>query len=383
METGKERLFRVIGDVGSDLVDTAETKVFARSAGRRFLPTVACLAVLASLTCLALPYLQSSPQEPTDMSAPPTSVEQMAEQPAEEIQPSLEEQDQNQTEYAVEPVQSKEQLVFWDTIYYVEAVYLPEQAELATGDYLGTVQQADDESLVGAPVYMRLASATRSDSKEREVPLEIFVQTGERYLYCLTYYAPAEPVLDYRTVADMWSADELDYMASALVTPLEQCFYGGQMMLNYRNAEELTPEQLLRMFLATLQAERLLDRRTEDLDRYLWYDDACQTFVIPVSDIRRQLDRYLEGYDWQPEQLPGYLADLETVELESLAVELAPEIYVRLDPTQCTLDAENRTVTLVGERYQDMELQDRRCYQICFTDNGCILEAAYTLEDGQ
>ena len=62
METGKERLFRVIGDVGSDLVDTAENKVFPRSAGRRLLPAAACLAVLVGLTCLALPYLQQTPQ---------------------------------------------------------------------------------------------------------------------------------------------------------------------------------------------------------------------------------------------------------------------------------------------------------------------------------
>ena len=382
METGKERLFRVIGDVGSDLVDTAENKVFPRSAGRRLLPAAACLAVLVGLTCLALPYLQQTPQqEPAATEAPP-SLEQTTELPADETQLPQTEEDQNrkQQQDAAVPVQPKEQLVFWDTIYYVEAVYTPEQAEMAAGDYLGTVQAADDETLVGAPVYMRLASATRADSKEREVPLEIFVQDGAQYLYCLTYYAPSGPIMDYRTAADLWSLGEPDYLASALLTPLEQCFYGGETPLEYRDAGELTPEQLLRLFLATLQAERLLDQRTGDLDRYLWYDGS--EYVIPTTDIRRQLNRYLDGYDWRPEELPGYRADLEAVVLEQLAVDLTPEaVYVVLDPESSALDAENRTLTLVGDRYQDVRLAGRRCYQLRFTDNGCILEAVYTLKD--
>ena len=63
MEAGNERLFRVLGDVGSDLIATAEQKVFARNPWRQIIPVAACLLAVVGLSLAAAPrFLVQQPQ---------------------------------------------------------------------------------------------------------------------------------------------------------------------------------------------------------------------------------------------------------------------------------------------------------------------------------
>ena len=55
-EEKQERLFRALGDVGSDLIDMAEKQTFAPSHWRKWGSLAACLAVILCLSVLALPY---------------------------------------------------------------------------------------------------------------------------------------------------------------------------------------------------------------------------------------------------------------------------------------------------------------------------------------
>ena len=75
----RERFLDAIGEVGSDLIFDAETKRFAPGPLRRWGGLAAALVLVAGLTVLALPWLQtdSTPQEAassdTATEAPPPS----------------------------------------------------------------------------------------------------------------------------------------------------------------------------------------------------------------------------------------------------------------------------------------------------------------------
>lgn len=192
MEAKNERLFRVMGDVGSDLIANAEQKTFPRSIRQKLLPVAACLALLLGLGYLARPYLI--------VQQPPAAVEAPTAQPEElpPVEPPV--TPEVVVPGPIEPAQPREQLVFWDTVYYVEAHYAAEQAEPLLDGCLGWVEEADDPANDGAPVYRRRDSAVKADSMGREVPLEIFVKTGDTYLYCLTYYDTSLPLLEFEAV---------------------------------------------------------------------------------------------------------------------------------------------------------------------------------------
>lgn len=371
METGSERLFRVLGDVGGDLIATAERKAFARSRWQKWLPVAACLVLLVGMGYFALPHLtaetESCPAEQPETAAPQVPAQTPeTESDRTEATPS-----ENKTTGGSEgfgeakPIQSGAQLVFWDTIYYVEAVYEAEQAVALTDGWLGQVEAADDETLVGAEVFLRRDAATRPDSKEREVPLEIFVYSGGKYLYCLTYYDTDEPLLEWLAVQTRWYYGRLDELVETFVTPLEPYLSG-------RNWNEADGDDLLTVFLATLELERAVGRRTADLDKYQWYDG--EVYVIPEADLQRQLDKYLDSYIWKPETMAQYDTQRQAVVLQTLTVEGASNHALRIVPERCTLDEEQRKLTLVVQRYRGQALLDEWVCRIRFDADRCVYE---------
>lgn len=391
MEAGNERLFRVLGDVGSDLIATAEQRTFARNPWRRILPAAACLVAAVGLSLAAMPYFRAPRELATAPAAEQEAAveESMSEPTAQDTEVGGAAEEQAVTNHAAEKaqsVQSKTQLVFWDTVYYVEAQYTAEEAEDLLGDYLGTVEQADAEANLGAAVYMRLGSEVREDYKERQVPLEIFVENEVGYLYCLTYYLTDGPLMEWEAVYFRWHAGKLDELVEMFVVPLERNLDAAQVELEYNlydSLTELTSVQQMQIFLATLDMEQQYGTRTPDLNAYLWEGEGG--YVIPVENIKLQLGKYLDAIVWQPELLPGYDAARNAVVLADLVVQPAeeqPGIDLRVEPTGCFLDTGSRKLTLMVQRYTGDELLAERLYVIRLDMDRLVYEYIHTVEPG-
>ncbi len=386
METGNERLLRVLGDVGGDLIANAERKTFAPSPWRRILPVAACLILVVGLTAVAVPrfLVPKSAEKHEDYAASagnlPTAdgvteeYKQNLEEPKAEPQQEPETdlpgtvKEESKSDQALAP---KEELVFWDTVYYVEAQYTKEEALPLLGAGLGTVEKADNPDLTGANVYTRQDAETREDYKERPVPLEIFVENEQGYLYCLTYYLSDEPLMEWLQAQYLWQEGRLDMLADTFVRDLEYSLYacGMDLQYNFNNGEiELPPEQLLHLFKVTLQMERQAGSRTEDLDSYLW--EEGEGYLIPVEDIRKQLHKYLDAFTWKPEELPGYDSELEAVWMESLSIDgydgYDGELYLKIKESGCALDVENQKLVLTVQRCIGEEVLEERQYVIHF-----------------
>ncbi len=386
METGNERLLRVLGDVGGDLIANAERKTFAPSPWRRIVPVAACLALIVGLTLVAAPrfLVPKSAEQYEDYGAAVGNLpaadgvienhkqnpeEPKAEPPQEpEADPPGTVQEESKSEQALAP---KEELVFCDTVYYVEAQYTVEEALPLLGAHLGFVEQADHDILLDANVYMRQDAEVREDYKERVVPLEIFVENEQGYLYCLTYYLLDEPLMEWLQAQYLWQEGRLDVLADTFVRDLEYSLYSYGMDLQYHfnNGEiNLLPEQLLHFFKVTLKMERQAGSRVEDLDSYLW--EAGDGYLIPVEDIREQLHKYLPAFTWRPEELPGYDPELEAVWMESLSIDgydgYDGDMYLKIKESGCALDVENQKLVLTVQRCVGEEVLEEREYALYF-----------------
>lgn len=359
MERGNERLLRVLSDVGGDLIANAEQKRFPASPWRRMLPAAACLLLAVGLGWMAAAHI-SNPQTAAPVpstEAPPESVEVPAVEttPPETATPLPGAPD---VEYTIEvsaapEITAREQLVFWDTIYYAEALYTADEAAQRLGAELGQVTQADDETLIGAAVFGCTGAETRSDMKEREVPLEIFVENEQGYLYCLTYYDRSEPLMEWEQVYYFYEQDQMEKAVEQLLTMPEAARQLLELPLNTANGD-WNAEELLAFFRATVQMETMFGTRTDDLNSYLWSWDGG--YAVPVTDIRRQLDKYLEGYILIEEELPGYDQESQTVLLSNLnicgdtqAEEIRAVLQVvdELELGESWLDTEAKTLSVM------------------------------------
>ena len=397
METGNERLLRVLGDVGGDLIANAERKTFAPSPWRRVLPVAACLVLIVGLTLVAAPrFLVPKSAEKYEDYAASVGNLPMADGVTENNKQAMEEpkaeapqepeaelpgavQEESKNENALSP---KEELVFWDTVYYVEAQYTVEEALPLLGAHLGFVEQADQDILLDANVYIRQDSEVREDYKERAVPLEIFVENEQGYLYCLTYYLLDAPLMEWLQAQHLWQEGRLDALADVFVRDLEYSLYacGMDLQYNFNNGEiNLPPEQLLHLFKATLKMERQAGRRVEDLDSYLW--EAGDGYLVPAEDIRKQLHKYLDAFTWKPEELPGYDPELEAVWMETLLIDgydgYDGEMYLKVKGAGCMLDVEHQKLVLTVQRCVGEEVLEERQYVIHFqTGEGFETETA-------
>lgn len=326
LDERQERLFRVIGGVGGDLIDAAEKRQFAVSLWRKWLPIAACMALLVGMTAWVLPQFRVKEEAPAQM--------ETAEETAPVTQTGEEFVPENQEEMAAEEylfvwseeaTAPKERLIINGTIYYPEAVYDPIHAEL--GEWVGSVE--------GAGVYA--AGENWKETKQGiEMPLEIFVAQEDGYRYCLTYYAwdgPAYTLEEARALEDL----TVFTIGTAFATP----------------ARDLTVENLVKFFLESLELERQAGRRTVDLDNYLWYDEQKEAYVIPVEDVAAQLDRYLDSWQWP-----------ELEEHEAIVLEDLDPPYRQAEEIQASVFGPE-TLTLLTDRY---------CYTIRFTEDRCLYD---------
>ena len=124
-------------------------------------------------------------------------------------------------------------------------------------------------------------------------------------------------------------------------------------------------------FQTTLEMEKYFGTRTDDLNNYCW--KAEDGYVIPVEDIRRQLDKYLVGYIWQPELLPGYDPGVKAVKLEILAPETA-DVALQVIPEQCSLDEQSKILYLTVMQDTGSGAGMQRMYYIGFREDRVVYE---------
>ena len=365
-EEKQERLFRALGDVGSDLIDMAEKQTFAPSHWRKWGSLAACLAVILCLSVLALPYFpmgcgsgKSSSTVNESASAADMAQDTVAEaeaevteEPAEEIPAEEPGADAGPAEefgnQEAGPAQTgaRAQLTFRNTVYYVEALYSEAEGEAVLGAYLGTVEDGDRPEWTGCKVY----SYHSYDENQTEPPVDILVETAEGYLYCVTYQLRAGAPFDIVDTLYLLEHGEENAVAQRYAAVFEAAGF------TFEDPAALSSDQLLEFFLLTLQMEREAGIRTEDLDKYLWYDAQNDCYAVPAEDVKRQLDRYLTGYVWDPPQ-EVFRFDLAPVQEEPL------NLYA--------WDYESGVLTLTVESVMEGDMVYLHRYIIEFTDDAC------------
>ncbi len=374
MEKQSERLFRVLGDIGPDLIATAERKTFAPSPWRRILPVAASLILAAGLAMAAAPWFlvkEAAPAAP----APEPQVQEMPpmeETPAEQMEILTEAAEETPVEYADALwAQPKEKVTFWDTVYYVEAEYGEAEAKLFLGDDLGGV-------------YEKVNTITRADHKERNIPMEIFVPTEKGYDYCLTYFQSVRPVMEWETVQYALENDQIGQLAESLILPVERARIGQSVDLEYGEGETLGPDQLVRFFLATLELERigslgkadgLRDREEDD---FLWLQEDG-TYVIPLADVQEQLEKYLNLETPDLEQAKAYDPVRNALVLTVLELPEPPKgIHLEVE-TAKPLENEGQGLYLQTRVFRGEEMIGRRTYVLDFTDGRVVYKAMETV----
>lgn len=266
----RERFLDAIGEVGSDLIFDAETKRFAPGPLRRWGGLAAALVLVAGLTVLALPWLQtdSTPQEAassdTATEAPPPSGQDIV----------LE----TETEDTVEP-----------------------EAELSDTqpDFAADTAQDEDE----------------------------LVSTGPEQYTSWTLNLPS-----YDDAKELWESGRAQQLLTNFVTTLESgCGNPWDPMLNFTDGSELEDLDLIRFFRLMLNQQkgngwysgpsyedRWFEAQTglEPASPYAglggWYD-------VPVSEIQSILSYWLTSYDLDPAELEDVMAEENTVRFDTLA----------------------------------------------------------------
>ncbi len=411
----EEKLFRAIGDVGGDLIDMAEKATFAPSRWRRWGSVAACLAVLAGLAALALPYVTGSGDEDStevvleaklgaareefaaDTTEAPAEAESAEEESAEAesdgaVKAGLTDKDGLIDKDGIDASSSREQLIFDGVIYYVEALYSDEEAMTQLGAYLGTVEDADEEAYIGDRIYMK------SGSDEQDgLPLEIFVMTEEGFLYCLTYYADAGAYCTWEDAA----AEEDAELLKRFVRAVEQGIPDSPdletpNLWNFEDPSELSADQLAAWFRLMLNQQADTGYRSVDLYSYFWLqpmvtlpEDAEDEleggcYVIPMCDVTGVLDRYLDGYTLDPSELTGsYDAAQNALILDVIDVSAAKEPAVALMLRAWVFEEASHTMRLTVERYTDETcevLSAVRIYTIRFENDCCYYDSIVTQE---
>ncbi len=307
MDNREERLFRAIGDVGSDLIDTAEHKAFPVSPLRRFLPVAACAAILVTAALVMLPRLKEIE------TVQPTASAQKSETETEPLHETHPETHPETPTIETGPAVPKERLTILNTVYYREGFY---ETDEYLGERIGTVSRADNHGLEGAEVYAR-----RDCTWKNGVPLEVFVKHPGGYVYCLTYFANENPL---GQVKDLKTWQQILQ---------ETAFPAACLGMNFEHPRELTSQELYAFFTMTLALEQATGQRSENLNRYLWYRADLDAYVIPKQDLTRQISRYLHDYVFVPSDCQGYDPQLEAVCVKTLVPEEQAEGLILLEQT--------------------------------------------------
>ena len=320
----KEMLFEALSEVGDDLIVMAEHKRFT-SPWRKWGQTAAVLAVVVCLGVLALPYFPmgcGSSVETAESTAQVTesltadleyAMEENEEVCEEECieEAAIEESDtiaDARQDAGAEPQEAEEggqilraepltKIICRGTYFYL----MPEDFVTGVpplGEELGTVESYEDLSLAGCTVYTVPYSAWFGNHAVNGQPVtqQIYLRTISGYRYGFTYN---EKIVSRYTMDDVRTAvnkENYDWLADTFVQPLE--IAGG---VQFTDVTELSSEELNTIFLASTA----MNTGVVVFDQ--WIDEKEGTYVVPISDVRWRLSRFLdEGYVYEPEKTGFY-----------------------------------------------------------------------------
>lgn len=310
----EEMLFEALAEVGDDLIVMAEQKRFV-SPWRKWGQTAAVLAVAVCLGVLALPYFPMGCGSSMEKATSVTVTQECAVEDTEAMEYAVEETEEavmeEETEELIEEAPQQEadsgtqmqrakaltKIICRGTYYYLE----PEGTVKGVpplGEELGTVTSYEDLSLAGCKVYTVPYSTWFGNHAVNGQPVTqlIYVRTLSGYRYGFTNN---EKVVSRYTMDDVRKAmeeDNMKWLTDNFVQPIEVA--GG---VDFSDVSELSSEELNTIFLASTA----MNTGTVVADQ--WLNEAEGTYVVPVSDVRWRLDRFLdEGYVYEPQKTGFY-----------------------------------------------------------------------------
>lgn len=309
----KEMLFEALSDVGDDLLVMAENKRFV-SPWRKWGQLAAVLAVVICLGALALPYLTDGSSTAETTSAPMEKMETATEEYCEHEEEAFV-TDTTENDYAEimesEPQEAEEaapessvgqgekrkdddvrrytKILCRGTYFYLEDVS-QDMGVPPLGEELGTITGSEDLSLNGCRVFTVPYSTwfTNHAVNGEPVTQEIYVQTMSGYRYGIT---ANEKIRSRYTIEDVKTAlkkDDLRWLGNLFALAIETC----------GDVEFTTPEELSADELHILFAASTVMNTGVSVDE-LWFNDKGE-YVVPVSEVRWRLDRFLDEYNYDP-----------------------------------------------------------------------------------
>ena len=324
------RLFEALEGIGDDLLEQARNKRFPNP-WRRWGKIAACLALVLCLTALALPYFpigcgsakSEAPMADASGANEKADTTEMA-SPAEKPEVSAEEPEMPAAEENDGAEKSMTKFVVCGTYYYLQPQFTTplDQPPRELGEELGTVTSADLPELVGCTVYKEQYSAVfdRYAVDGQAVTQNVFVKTAEGYVCATT---ENEKIVSRYSFADVEQAVEdgnADWLLETFVLPLEA---HGRGELQFTDASQLTADQLNRL----IPAFAFMNMGSTVVD--LWAEDG--QLVIPVSDARFRLERFLTGFTYAPLGTEAYDPDRNAVILPREAANLDESVQLTLE----------------------------------------------------
>lgn len=317
-----EDLFRAIGDVGDDLIYMADHRRFSNQ-WKKWLSMAACIALIASLGALALPYFPmgcGSKSAAPEMAAPEApkysyaddmmdKAEVPMEAPMEEA-PEAEEEaapmapdagastndglmEEPQDEAVREDVT---QITICSTVYYLRPGIVKEgETPGNLGQYIGDVEDSDDPDMIGCPVYEMAYTVWYSNQAVdgQSVPAEILVEGPNGWI---AGYTGNEKTVSRYTAADVQAAIDQgddDWIIRTFVQPIQ----AQEIYLLYEGTCE-DSETLNRLFLASLYLN------TGTAIDIAWADG--DGLLVHPRDVEQRLEKFLDGFTYDPTETEAY-----------------------------------------------------------------------------
>lgn len=317
-----EDLFRAIGDVGDDLIHMAEHRRFSNQ-WKKWLSMAACMALIASLGVLALPYFpmgcgsksaapeMAAPEEPkysysdatmdkaeVPMEAPMEEVPE-AEEEAAPMAPDagastndvMAEEPQNEKQY-----EDVTQITICSTVYYLRPGIVKEgETPGNLGQYIGEVEDSDDPDMIGSPVYEMAHTVWYSNHAVdgQSVPAEILVEGPNGWI---AGYTGNEKTVSRYTAADVQAAIDKgddEWIIRTFVQPIQ----AQEIYLLYEIGCE-DSENLNRLFLASLYLN------TGTAIDIAWADG--DGLLVHPRDVEQRLEKFLDDFTYDPTETEAY-----------------------------------------------------------------------------
>ena len=376
-----EKLLQALGDIGGDLIDLAEHRTFRAGTRRRWGGLAACLALVLCVGLIALPQLTGGKSEAPaaeKATAPTATAEEQKEAAMEEAPAEMETATEESAAEAPEEgfgatdsdtektyaAAHRERIIFRHTYYYLTADYAPDADTPASelGSVIGTVADAENEALIGCTVVQppHVTIFTNHAVDGLAVPQQILVQTADGWRIGSTNNEKTVSRYSMKDVQDALDRVDSQWILDTFALPMERL---DKKLPDYTDTAALTADQLEQLFRATIY----MNTGTAVSDVWMTADNHL---LVPQEDFRWRLNRFLEGYTYDPAESDSTVNDGEALllDMQRYYDTLQEPLYLQL------LEAEiqENVLTLYLCRYEDEAMTkplSQRVYTIRFDED--------------